>query len=59
MSTAGAFRVPYNLSDPIGNTHYDEQFYPKIVQKEEVIRAGTASGSRANKPHPTNVKMII
>lgn len=53
--TSNAFRVPYNLSDPIGATHYDTQFYPKSIKREEPIRTATASGTRSNKPHPSKV----
>lgn len=53
--TSNAFRNPYNLSDPIGASHYDETYYKKTVVREEPIRTGTSSGTRANKPHPTKV----
>ena len=57
--TSNAFRVPYNLSDPVGVTHYDENFYQKKIQLEEPIRTGTSSGTRSNKPHPSRVILYI
>lgn len=53
--TSNAFRNPYNLSDPIGASHYDEQYYQKAVKREEPIRTGTSSGNRRNNPHPSKV----
>jgi hypothetical protein len=53
--TSNAFRVPFNLSDPIGTTHYDDTFYQKEINLVEPIRAATASGNRCHKPHPTRV----
>lgn len=53
--TSNAFRVPFNLSDPIGASHYDSEYYYKTVKKAEPIRAGTSSGSRINNPHPSKV----
>jgi hypothetical protein len=53
--TSNAFRVPFNLGDPIGSSHYDETYYPKYTGKAEQIRTGTASGTRANNPHPSQV----
>ncbi len=57
--TSNAFRQPYNLSDPIGASHYDETYYQKKIQLEEPIRTGTASGTRSNKPHPSKVIMLL
>lgn len=57
--TSNGFRVPFNLSDPVGVSHYDENFYQKKVKYEEPIRTGTASGNRSNKPHPTKEFMIF
>ena len=53
--TSNAFRNPYNLSDPIGASHYDETYYHKTVKREEPIRTGTSSGNRRNNPHPSRV----
>ena len=53
--TSNAFRVPFNLSDPIGASHYDETFYAKYTGKAEPLRTGTSSGTRANNPHPSQV----
>ncbi len=53
--TSNAFRAPFNLSDPIGPSHYDETFYPKYLPREDPIRSGTASGNRSNNPHPSQV----
>lgn len=57
-TTSNGFRVPFNLSDPIGNSHYDGQYYPKFTGKAEPIRTGTASGSRKNNPHPSQVSQL-
>ena len=57
--TSNAFRVPYNLSDPIGPSHYDSQYYHKTVKKEEPIRSGTSSGYRSNNPHPSQVLISL
>ncbi len=54
--TSNSFRNPYNLSDPIGASHYDETFYKKDVTREEPIRTGTSSGNRNNNPHPSKVE---
>jgi hypothetical protein len=53
--TSNGFRVPFNLGDPIGSSHYDLTFYEKEIKRQEPIRTGTASGTRANKPHPSKV----
>ena len=53
--TSNAFRAPFNLGDPIGATHYDQQYYAKTTEKEEPIRSGTSSGNRCHKPHPLKV----
>jgi hypothetical protein len=53
--TSNGFRVPYNLGDPIGTSHYDETFYPKVGKQVVPIRAATSSGTRCNKPHPLQV----
>jgi hypothetical protein len=50
--TSNAFRVPYNLGDPVGSSHYNEVFYPKTVKKEEPIRVDP---NRNNNPHPSKV----
>lgn len=58
--TSNAFRYPYNLSDPIGSTHYDSTFNEKRpIDRAEPIRSGTSSGNRANNPHPTNEFMVF
>lgn len=54
-STSNAFRVPFNLSDPIGSSHYDLTYYEKEIDRRPPIRTGTASGTRANNPHPSKV----
>jgi hypothetical protein len=53
--TSNGFRVPFNLNEPIGTTHYDDTFYQKQIHLVEPIRAATASGNRCHKPHPTKV----
>ena len=58
-TTSNAFRVPFNLSDPIGSSHYDEIYTSKYTGKAEPIRTGTASGTRSNNPHPSNVIINI
>ncbi|CAF0969855.1 unnamed protein product [Brachionus calyciflorus] len=57
--TSNAFRIPFNLSDPIGESHYDSQYYHKTAKKEEPIRTGTASGFRSNNPHPSKEFMVF
>ena len=57
--TSNAFRNPYNLSDPIGASHYDETYYQKEMTREQPIRTGTASGTRNNNPHPSKEFMIF
>lgn len=49
-ATSNAYRVPYNLSDPIGVTNYDAQYKDKPVDATAPILPGD---NRANKPHPT------
>ncbi len=56
--TSNGFRVPFNLSDPIGPSHYDEIYTPKYTGKAEPLRTGTASGQRANNPHPSQVGLL-
>ena len=59
--TSNSFRYPFNLGDPIGNTHYNSTFTwkPNEVVPSEAIRTATSSGARANNPHPTREFMIF
>lgn len=59
--SSNGFRYPYNLGDPIGNTHYDTNFVwkPTEIDHAKPIRTGTSSGSRANNPHPSREFMVF
>lgn len=57
--TSNAFRVPFNLGDPIGASHYDSEYAPKFTGKAEPLRTGTASGQRSNNPHPSQEFMVF
>ena len=43
---------------PGADTHYTEEFRKKAVRPGSPLRPGTASGNRANKPHPQQVGCI-
>ncbi|KAJ1114094.1 hypothetical protein NDU88_002333 [Pleurodeles waltl] len=47
------YRYPYKLGDPIGCTHYSEEFQWKPFCKPDPIRAATSSGVRNNRPIPS------
>lgn len=55
-STSRAYRNPYALAEPIGVTAYSEDFSWKPQSKPECIQTRTASCSRRNNPHPSQVK---
>ncbi len=58
-STSNLFRFPYKINDPIGVSHYDQEFYDKAYAKRSLIRTGSSSGFRNNNPHPSKVTFTI
>ena len=58
---ARAFAGRHEISDPVGRTTYMSEYYGEkklqdtLKNPMQPIRAGTASGVRANNPHPYEV----
>lgn len=52
-STSNPFRSPYKINDPIGVSHYTQTFFEKNYSKPQLIRSGSATGTRNNQPQPS------
>merc|ERR1712227_500237 len=56
-TTEFAAERPYKVDDPLPVTTNGEFHNPKKYSKPNAIRSGTASGTRANNPHPHEMFM--
>ena len=54
MTSHGYPPQPSHLPD----THYTEEFHAKMNRPTTPLRPGSASGNRANNPHPPQVLTI-
>ncbi|XP_066555809.1 testis-expressed protein 26 isoform X2 [Amia ocellicauda] len=57
-TTSKAYRVSYELGDPVGASFYSQEFCWKPFSKPDHIRSGTSSGNRRNNPHPSQSFMV-
>lgn len=57
-STQGFYHAKYKLSGPVGKATYTKQYNDKGHCRPDLIRSGTASGSRRNNPHPFESFMV-
>ncbi|XP_059178423.1 uncharacterized protein LOC131957696 [Physella acuta] len=56
--TSGGYATTVPKSQPPGPTTYDVEFCKKSQRPSSPERAGTASGQRNNRPHPTQSFMV-
>ncbi|KAJ8297610.1 hypothetical protein KUTeg_024141 [Tegillarca granosa] len=56
--TSRGFQATHDLGGPIGETTYGNEYPQKPARPGTPVRSGSASGNRANKPHPLQSFMI-
>ncbi|KAL8599856.1 hypothetical protein ACOMHN_038429 [Nucella lapillus] len=56
--TSQGFTEPETVPQAVHVTRYDEEFHTKNQRPASPYRTGTASGNRANKPHPPKSFMV-
>ncbi|XP_041357218.1 uncharacterized protein LOC121374258 isoform X2 [Gigantopelta aegis] len=56
--TSQGFTNTFNLCDPLESTTYAREYGRKPQCRSDPFRTGTASGCRANKPHPPQSFMV-